>query len=105
MPEITYVQFDGSRRTVSVPIGQTLLQAAMRFDIDGLDGECGGSCSCGTCHCHVDETFLAVMPTIDANEDFMLDNAATARRPDSRLACQITVTAEMEGLVVRLPER
>ena len=79
------------------------MQGATANGIDGILGECGGSCACATCHCYVDEARLADLPPATESELQMLDNVAAERRPNSRLACQIKSTAMLEGLVIHLP--
>lgn len=104
MPKITYVEADGRSKTVDLTEGWSLLQGAVTNGVDGILGECGGSCTCGTCHCYVDEARLAELPAPSENELGMLEFVAAERRPNSRLACQIKATAALDGLVVHLPE-
>ncbi|MFM2060094.1 MAG: hypothetical protein RLY71_4479 [Pseudomonadota bacterium] len=92
MPQITYIEDNGQATTVNVPEGWNLMQAATANGVDGIIGECGGSCACATCHCYVDELLAA-----------MLDNVAAERRPTSRLACQLKASAAMDGASLRLP--
>lgn len=104
MPHITYIEASGQSTTVNIPEGWSLMQGATTNGVDGILGECGGSCACATCHCYVADDFLAkVLPASDT-ELAMLDNVAAERRTNSRLACQIKATAALDGLVVRLPE-
>jgi 2Fe-2S ferredoxin len=103
MPQITYVEASGARTTVALTDGWSLMQGATTHGVDGIIGECGGSCACATCHCYVDEARLAALPPPSDNECAMLENVASERRPNSRLACQIKATAALEGLVVQLP--
>jgi len=104
MANITYIEANGQTTTVHLADGWNLMQGATANGVDGILGECGGSCACATCHCYVAEDFLAkVLPASDA-ELAMLDNVAAERRPNSRLACQIKASAALEGLVVHLPE-
>jgi 2Fe-2S ferredoxin len=104
MPHITYIEASGQTTTVSLPEGWSLMQGATANGIDGILGECGGSCACATCHCYVEESRLGELPPPSENELAMLENTAAERRPNSRLACQIKATAALEGLVVTLPE-
>jgi len=67
--------------------------------------ECGGGAVCATCHVYVDETWLAKLKPVAADEDELLDGTASGRLPNSRLSCQIEMTAELDGLVLRLPQR
>ena len=104
MANITFIEASGQSTTVNLPDGWSLMQGATANGVEGILGECGGSCACATCHCYVAEDFLAkVLPASDA-ELAMLDNVASERRPNSRLACQIKANADLEGMVVHLPE-
>jgi len=104
MPKVTYIEFNGDEHEVDLQEGWTLMQGATLNGIDGIEGECGGSCGCATCHCYVDEAFLGKLNPIEETEEEMLECAAAPREANSRLACQIKVTPELEGIVVRLPE-
>jgi 2Fe-2S ferredoxin len=104
MPHITYIEASGQSTTVELPEGWSLMQGATGNGIDGILGECGGSCACATCHCYVEESRLGELPPPSENELAMLENVAAERRPGSRLACQIKATAALEGLVVTLPD-
>jgi len=103
MTRITYVQADGSARTVEAAPGSTVMETAIDNDIDGIVAECGGACSCATCHVYVDEGWVERTGEPDAMEDGMLD-CVLDRRPTSRLSCQIPVREELDGLVVYVPE-
>jgi 2Fe-2S ferredoxin len=105
MPDITFIHFDGTPEGFEAPEGVSLMQAATGYGIDGIVAECGGSALCATCHVIVDEAWAARLPAPSANELDMLDCTASERQPTSRLSCQIRLTAELQGLVVRLPER
>ena len=104
MPKITYVEHDGAAKTVDVPVGWSLMQAAISNGVHGIVGECGGSMACATCHCYVDEAWYGKLPAPEAGELDMLDMAAAEVKPTSRLSCQIKATAALDGLVVHLPE-
>jgi ferredoxin, 2Fe-2S len=104
MTQITYIEPSGNAITVDVPEGWSLMQGATANGVDGIIGECGGSCACATCHCYVDEARLADLPAADEGELQMLDNVAAERRPTSRLACQLKAGPALEGLVLTLPE-
>ena len=105
MTQITYIEPAGQAVTVDVAEGWSLMQAAVANGVDGIVGECGGSCACATCHCYVDEARLADLPPPSQGELDMLANAAAERRTNSRLACQLKAGAALEGLVLTLPER
>jgi len=102
MPLIRYIEADGRDYEVDVPVGNTLMQGAVDNMVDGILGECGGACACATCHCYVDEAWAARTGEASDIEKELLE-AALDPQENSRLACQVTVTEEMDGLVVRLP--
>ncbi|MFE1405185.1 2Fe-2S iron-sulfur cluster-binding protein [Streptomyces sp. NPDC058770] len=105
MPEITYVAVDGVARTVDVPTGTSVMRGAVFNDIEGIVAQCGGNAQCATCHVYVDESCIDRLEAMQPNEDSMLDFAASPRRPNSRLSCQLPVTEAFDGLIVHLPER
>ncbi|GMP04247.1 2Fe-2S iron-sulfur cluster-binding protein [Bradyrhizobium sp. TM239] len=105
MPAITFVHPDGKSERVETADGESAMQAATRHGLDGILAECGGNAMCATCHVYVDESWLARLPAVADDEDALLDGAAAERRPTSRLSCQIAVTSELDGLVLKLPER
>ncbi len=104
MVRITFVDQGGTPRNVEVDAGSTVMEAALRNDIPGIDGECGGACSCATCHVYVDPEWEDAVGEPSAMEEDMLDFASDVR-PNSRLSCQIKVRAELDGLVVQTPVR
>jgi 2Fe-2S ferredoxin len=105
MPKVIYVSARGNVREVDVPVGTTVMAAALKNGIDGIVAECGGVCMCSTCHVFVDENFFTRLPPAQDTEEAVLEIAAEERRPTSRLSCQIMVTDALDGLIVRLPER
>jgi 2Fe-2S ferredoxin len=105
MPTITFESFDNSRRDIEAPSGTTLMAAAVKEGIEGIEAECGGTCSCATCHVYVDERFLGALPPPAPDEVEMLDFVADERKPNSRLSCQIVVGPALDGMVVRLPAK
>lgn len=104
MPLVTYVEHDGSEHKVEVPAGDTVMQGAVNNMIEGIVAECGGGLACATCHCYVDDAWIAKVGGPSEVESEMLEAAAAERKPNSRLSCQITLTPELDGLIVRLPE-
>ena len=104
MVKITFVDFEGQSRSVEAEVGSTVMEAAIRNDIPGIEAECGGACACATCHVYVDEAFLEKMPKAEPMEEDMLDFAYDVRN-NSRLSCQIKVTGVLDGLVVTTPEQ
>jgi len=105
LAKITYVLADGTERSVDVPEGTTLMLAAIQNNIRGIDAECGGCLSCATCHVYVEPAHAGRLPPVSGDEDELLNGVAADRKPESRLSCQITVSATLEGLVVRVPPR
>jgi ferredoxin, 2Fe-2S len=104
MPRVTYISHDGKQTVLDVPVGTSVMQAAVLNGIDGIVAECGGSCMCATCHVFVQEDQLSKTPEMELGEDAMLDGTAVPRQPNSRLSCQLVMTPAMEGLVVTMPE-
>lgn len=104
MVKIIYQGHDGETTELDVAEGWSVMQAAVSNGVDGIEAECGGSCCCATCHCYVDEAHADALPAPTAQEEGMLDETVAERLPTSRLACQIKVTAAMDGMVVRLPD-
>jgi 2Fe-2S ferredoxin len=105
MPAITFIHPDGKSDRIETAGGETAMQAATRHGLDRILAECGGNAMCATCHVYVDESWLARLPAMADDEDALLDGTAAERRPNSRLSCQINITPELDGLVLRLPER
>jgi 2Fe-2S ferredoxin len=106
MPKITYIEYNGTEHVVDVPVGRSVMQGAVDNNVPGIDADCGGECACATCHVYViDQAWLdrVGLPVPASQEASMLSFAAVAQ-PNSRLSCQIKVTPELEGLVVRMPE-
>jgi 2Fe-2S ferredoxin len=103
MPLVTFISFDGSEQEVHVASGTTLMHAATDNGIPGVLADCGGACSCGTCHCYVDEAWQAKVGTADDVETQMLEFVIDPQ-PNSRLSCQIVIKDELDGLVVHLPK-
>jgi ferredoxin, 2Fe-2S len=105
MPSVTFIQPDGASETLDIPAGENVMQGACDAGVRGIPGECGGNAMCATCHVFVAQEFYARLPPMDENEDGLLDGTATPREPTSRLSCQMIMTAELDGLVVRIPKR
>lgn len=104
MPKITYIDNDGTARTIDAETGATVMETAINNDIPGILATCGGSCSCATCHVYVDESWYGKLPPPALEESDMLDTAHELR-DTSRLSCQIVVTDDLDGLVVTTPAR
>ena len=105
MPKVIYRNVSGDEREVDVPVGWSLMEAAIQNDIEGIVAECGGGCACATCHVYVDLSQVNELPEIGDMEGDMLECTACERTPNSRLSCQIRMTEELDGLVVDIPER
>lgn len=103
MAKITFVDQVGKARTVEAPEGWSVMEAAVKNDIPGIDADCGGACACATCHVYVDPAFAAKLPPKEEMEETMLDFAQEVK-PTSRLSCQIKVTAALDGLIVTTPK-
>jgi 3-phenylpropionate/trans-cinnamate dioxygenase ferredoxin reductase subunit len=100
---VSYLQPDGSAESVEVPIGSTLMDAAIGAGIAGIIAECGGGCACGTCHVFVADDQLELLTARSQAEIDMLEFVEGAR-PNSRLSCQLVMTPELDGLVLTVPE-
>ena len=104
MAKITYIAHDGTNFEVDAPNGTTVMENAIKNAVPGIEAECGGACACATCHVYVDEKWTGEVGPAEAMEEDMLDFAYEVQ-PNSRLSCQIKVRDELDGLVVRVPER
>ena len=104
MAKITFIQPDGKSHTVTADKGSTVMEAAKKNLIAGIEAECGGACACATCHVYIDAAWTAKIGKAESMEEDMLDFAFDVRE-ESRLACQIKVTAELDGLVVKVPDK
>ncbi len=105
MATITFIEHNGTAHPVEVPPGRTVMEGAVDNNVPGIDADCGGECACATCHVYIDAAWLdrVGLPVAGSQEASMLSFAAVTQ-PDSRLSCQITVTEDLHGLVVRMPE-
>ena len=103
MAKITYIEHDGTEHVIDVKAGLSVMEGAVKNNVPGIDADCGGACACAPCHCYVDEAWQAKTGEKTAMEESMLDFAEGVE-PNSRLSCQIKVTDDLDGLVVRLPE-
>ncbi len=103
MPKVKYIEFNGKEHDIDVPEGWTLMEGAVKNMVPGIDADCGGACACATCHVYIDPAWEAKMPEKSEMEESMLDFALDVKS-NSRLSCQIRVTDEMDGLVIRNPE-
>ena len=104
MTRLTFFAHDGARFDVDAENGSTVMENAIRNAVPGIEAECGGACACATCHVYVDEAWTGVVGEPESMEEDMLDFAFDVR-PNSRLSCQIKVRDELDGLVVRTPDK
>jgi 2Fe-2S ferredoxin len=104
MPKVTYVQPDGARETFDIATGKSLMLGAQSNGVAGILGECGGQAMCATCHVYVDAKDLDLLPSMSDEEDAMLEDTASERKPTSRLSCQLEASDDVDGIVVYLPE-
>jgi 2Fe-2S ferredoxin len=104
MPKITFIDVAGTTRSVDAPVGWTVMEAAVKNNVPGIEAECGGACACATCHVYVEDAWMDVVGAPQPMEADMLD-FASGLRSSSRLSCQIKVKPELDGLVVRTPEQ
>jgi ferredoxin, 2Fe-2S len=103
MPRITFIEHNGTEHALEVTSGQSVMQVAMSHRVPGIIADCGGSCSCATCHVYVDGTWLERLPPPSSAEKDMIECALHVQ-DNSRLSCQIEVGDHLDGLIVRLPE-
>ncbi len=104
MAKINFVDHTGESRSVDVENGATVMEAAIRNAIPGIEAECGGACACATCHVYIDEAWREKVGPPTPMEEDMLDFGFDVR-PNSRLSCQIKVSDALDGLIVTTPER
>ncbi len=102
MPTVTYIENDGTEHRIDAPLNRTLMQIAVDNAVPGILGDCGGSCSCATCHGYIDAAWAPRLPPISETETFMLEGVPEPRET-SRLCCQIKMLAELDGIVVQMP--
>ena len=103
MAKITFIDFEGTERSVEATHGDSVMEAATSNDIPGIDADCGGACACATCHVYVDPAWTDIVGKPEDLESEMLDVAEEVKG-NSRLSCQIKVSEEMDGLVIVTPE-
>jgi 2Fe-2S ferredoxin len=103
MPKIKFIEHDGTEHLVQAEPHRSLMQTALDRALPGIIADCGGNCACATCHVYIDESWVAKLPAPSKEEREMLE-CVLHPQANSRLSCQVPVTAELEGLVVRLPE-
>lgn len=103
MAQVNYITSKGETITIDVQNGHSIMEGAVSNGLEGIIGECGGVCSCATCHAYVDEKWLDIVGEAEDDEADMLDFLESRRR-ESRLACQIIMSEELDGITVTIPE-
>ena len=103
MPKIKYIAADGTETVVEAKVGQSVMLTAINNNVPGIVAECGGACSCATCHVYVDPAWASRLPPPDPQENGMLE-CVLDRRDTSRLSCQIVLTPALDGLVLRVAD-
>lgn len=103
MPTVVFIDHAGATYQVEAPLNKSLMQVALDHAVPGILGDCGGSCSCATCHGYVDQPWVDALPARSETEVFMLEGVPDLRE-NSRLCCQIRMTPELDGVVVHLPQ-
>jgi len=103
MFQVHFISFDGMRRSINTAPGENLMRAATDNGVPGIDGDCGGQCACATCHVYVSAPWAERLPAMPTKENDILE-FTNERRESSRLACQIIMTPELDGIEVHMPE-
>ena len=104
MTKINYITHDNQTHTTEVQNGLTVMEGAVQNDVPGIDADCGGGMACATCHVYVKEEWFDKLPEKENGEEDMLDMAFEPKK-NSRLSCQLTVSDELDGLVVSIPSK
>jgi len=104
MVKITFIDVEGTARTVEAEVGATVMEAAIKHGVPGIEAECGGACACSTCHVYIDDAWREKVGEPSPMEEDMLDFAYEVKA-NSRLSCQIKVREDFDGLTVRTPAR
>lgn len=104
MVTIIFKQPDGTEQSVQIAEGLSIMEAAIKHNINGIEADCGGGCSCATCHVYIDKSFHEITGKTSPAEEDMLDFAFDVR-PESRLSCQIRITSDMDNIIVHIPEK
>ena len=103
MPQVKFIEFNGTEHVIDATTGESIMLAATTNLVPGIDADCGGECSCATCHVLINDEWLAKLAPISETEDSMLD-LNPDRTSHSRLSCQIEMSDALNGIVVQLPE-
>ena len=105
MPTITFIHPDNRSERIEATTGDSVMQVATGNAVDEIVGECGGNAMCATCHVYVDASWIPRLASMSEEEDELLSGVAAERLPNSRLSCQIKLAADLDGLVLSLPDR
>jgi 2Fe-2S ferredoxin len=105
MAKITYIEHSGKSHTYEVPNELTVMEGALQNNIPGIDADCGGACACATCHVYVDSKWFEKLTNKKENAEQDMLDVAFEPNEFSRLSCQITVTDDLDGLVVKMPSK
>lgn len=103
MPKVTYIEHNGREHVIDIAVGATVMEGAVKNNVPGIDADCGGACACATCHVHIHADWAGKTGKPGSMEESMLDFAEGVTE-HSRLSCQISMTADLDGLIVLLPE-
>ena len=104
MPKITYKDSEGNSKTIKVENGLTVMEGAIQNDIPGIDADCGGGMACATCHVYINEEWWDKLQIKENGEEDMIDMAYEPNK-FSRLSCQVIISDELDGLIVRIPSK
>ena len=104
MVQITFIDSRGTARTVEGEVGSTVMETAIKNGVPEIEAECGGACACSTCHVYIEEAWREKAGEPSPMEEDMLDFAYNVQ-PNSRLSCQIKVREDLDGLILRTPDR
>ena len=104
MAKITYIEHTNKKHTVEVPNNMSVMEGAVQNNIPGIDADCGGSMACATCHVYIDDKWFDKLEKKDESEEDMLDMAYQPNK-FSRLSCQLIVSNELDGLILRMPSK
>jgi 2Fe-2S ferredoxin len=102
MAKVIFIESDNTEHIVEAEPGRSLMQIAVDNAVPGIFGECGGACSCATCHVYVEAEWQACLPARSSDEAFMLEGAYEPNE-QSRLCCQMKMREEFDGMVLRIP--
>ncbi|MEO0882344.1 MAG: 2Fe-2S iron-sulfur cluster-binding protein [Pseudomonadota bacterium] len=103
MAKVVYIDHEGTERPIEVSNGESIMEAAVKNAVPGIDADCGGACACATCHVYIEDKFLGEVGEPEAMEQSMLDFAENVQ-PNSRLSCQISMSDKLDGIRVTTPE-